>query len=230
MHPVTPDEAVRGLLDALDVPAERSRGLDAQAGLYRSLLAGQRVLIVLDNARDGDQVRPLLPGSPGCLVLVTSRNQLTGLVAADGARPVTLDVLSDAEARAAAGRRGGRRAGRRRAEARPSCHAVRVAAAGPGDRRRPRRHPARAPARRAGRRAARAAGRLDALETGDPAASVRAVFSWSYRQLSGAAARMFRLLGLHPGPDITVPAAASLAGASTSPGPPACCASWPART
>ena len=97
--PVTPEEALRLLLDALSVPAARiPAGLDAQAGLYRSLLAGQRMLVLLDNARDVNQVRPLLPASPGCLVIVTSRNQLTSLVAAEGAAPLTLDVLTDGEA------------------------------------------------------------------------------------------------------------------------------------
>src|SRR5580693_8512631 len=103
--PVTPEEALRLLLDALSVPAARiPAGLDAQAGLYRSLLAGQRMLVLLDNARDVDQVRPLLPASPGRLVIVTSRNQLTSLVAAEGAAPLTLDVLTDGEAHELLGR------------------------------------------------------------------------------------------------------------------------------
>src|SRR6266511_3067878 len=97
MHP---GEAIRGFLDALQVPAQRiPSDLAAQVSLYRSLLAGKRMLVVLDNARDADQVRPLLPGAPGCLVLVTSRNQLTSLVAAEGAQPLTLDLLTEAEAR-----------------------------------------------------------------------------------------------------------------------------------
>jgi hypothetical protein len=92
--PVEAAEAIRGFLDALGVPSARiPADPGAQAGLYRSLLAGKRMLIVLDNARDPHQVRPLLPGSAGCLVLVTSRSQLSGLIAVDGARPLTVDLL-----------------------------------------------------------------------------------------------------------------------------------------
>jgi hypothetical protein len=87
-------EAVRAALDALQVPADRvPTSAAAQAGLLRSLLADRQVLLVLDNARDAEQVRPLLPGTPGCLVLVTSRNPLPGLAAIEGARPVPLDLL-----------------------------------------------------------------------------------------------------------------------------------------
>jgi transcriptional regulator with XRE-family HTH domain len=97
---LSPAEAIRGFLEAFDVPATRiPAGLDARAALYRSLLAGKKVLIVLDGARDAEQVLPLLPGSAGCLVVVTSRNGLIGLVASHGARPLTLDVLSAADAR-----------------------------------------------------------------------------------------------------------------------------------
>jgi hypothetical protein len=107
--PKTPTEALRELLNAFGVPAWRiPASLDAQAGLYRSLLNGRRVLVVLDNARDDQQVRPLLPGSPGCLVLVASRNQLTSLICHEDALPVNLDLLSVREARELLTRRLGR--------------------------------------------------------------------------------------------------------------------------
>ena len=98
--PAAPAEAVRGFLDSLEVPAARIPvSLDAQAALYRTLLAGRRVLVLLDNARDADQVRPLLPGGSGCSVVVTSRNRLDSLVANHGARPLTVDLLTDTDAR-----------------------------------------------------------------------------------------------------------------------------------
>src|SRR6266550_4506369 len=97
--PMTPGEAIRIFLDALGVrAAQLPASLEAQSGLYRSLLAGRRMLVLLDNARDAGQVRPLLPASPGCLVLVTSRSQLTGLAAAEGAMPLALDLLTGDEA------------------------------------------------------------------------------------------------------------------------------------
>ena len=216
--PASPAEVIRGFLDALGVPPDKIPAAhDAQAGLYRSVLADRKMLIVLDNARDERQVRPLLPASPASLVIVTSRNQLAGLAAADGARLVHLDVLTHAEAVQLLIAR----VGASRADAEPGAIAeiatlcaclplaLTVAAA-------------RAAARAAFPLSALAAelrgtaSRLDALDAGDPAANVRAVFSWSYQQLGGDAARMFRLLGLAPGPDISVPAAASLAGLSGS--------------
>jgi tetratricopeptide (TPR) repeat protein/DNA-binding XRE family transcriptional regulator len=214
--PATPAEAVRGFLDALGVPPSRiPPHPDAQAGLYRSLLADRKMLIVLDNARDEQQVRPLLPASPRSLVLVTSRNQLTGLAAADGARLLSLDVLTHAEAVQLLTAR----VGPGQAAAEPAAVdeiaalcarlplALTVTAARAAAR-------PRFPLTALAAELRDAVGRLDALDAGDPAASVRAVFSWSYQQLDAAAARMFRLLGLHPGPDITAPAAASLAAAS----------------
>ncbi len=209
-------EAIRTFLDALQVPPDQlPAGLDAQAGLYRSLLAGRRMLVVLDNAGDAAQARPLLPGDGGCLVVVTSRRQLTALAATDGARQVILDVLTGAEAHdLLAGRLGAGRVAAEPAAAEElavlcarlplalSIVAAR-ASAGPG-------LPLATLA--AGLRDAR--GRLDVLDGGEAAADARAVFSWSCKQLSPPAARMFRLLGLHPGPDATVAAAASLAGIS----------------
>jgi transcriptional regulator with XRE-family HTH domain len=220
--PMAAADAVRGFLDALGVPPDRIPvQAEAQAGLYRSLLADRRMLIVLDNARDEQQVRPLLPASPASLVIVTSRNQLGGLAAADRARLLSLDVLSHDEAvHMLTGRIGASRAAEEpaaAAEIAALCGRLPLALAVAA---------ARAEARPGFPLAAVAAdlrdraGRLDALDAGDPAASVRAVFSWSYRQLTAGAARMFRLLGLHPGPDISPPAAASLAAVDEPGGAP----------
>jgi DNA-binding SARP family transcriptional activator/tetratricopeptide (TPR) repeat protein len=217
--PVSPAQALQGFLGALSVPAGQVPGsLEAQAGLYRSLLAGQQVLILIDNARDVSQVRPLLPGGGGCLVLVTSRERLTGLIAAEAAVPITLDVLSVAEARAMLrGRLGADRVLREPAAVDRLIEVtaglplgLSVAAA-------------RAAQRPSSSLAALAAeledvqGRLDALDAGDGVTSVRAALSWSYQQLSEPAARMFRLLSLHPGPDVGAAAAASLAGLGSAP-------------
>jgi tetratricopeptide (TPR) repeat protein/transcriptional regulator with XRE-family HTH domain len=212
--PTAPEAAIREFLDALGVPPDRiPPGPEAREGLYRSLLAGKRMLIVADNARDEGQVRPLLPAGPGSLVLVTSRSQLSGLAAADGARLISLDVLSHAEAV----RMLAVRLGTARVAAEPAAvdqiaslcaHlplALAVAAARAAAR-------PRFPLAALAAELADATRRLDALDTGDAGSSVRAVFSWSTRQLSGEAARMFRLLGIHPGPDISAAAAASLAG------------------
>jgi tetratricopeptide (TPR) repeat protein len=212
--PMAPAQAVRGFLDAFGVPTQQIPvTLDAQAGLYRSLLAGRRVLAVLDNARDVDQVRPLLPGAPGCLVVVTSRNQLTPLVATEGAHPLTLDLLSVDEARDLLARR----LGATRIAAEPQAVdeiiercarlplALAIAAARAAS------HP-RFPLARIAEQLREARSGLDALAGGDPATDVRAVFSWSYHTLSAHAATLFRQLGLHPGPDLTQPAAASIAG------------------
>ena len=94
-----PDEALYRFLEALAVPPQQIPAtLDGRAALYRSVLAGKRVLVVLDNAHDADQVRPLLAGTPGCLVVVTSRTQLTSLVATEGAHWVTLGLLPPEDA------------------------------------------------------------------------------------------------------------------------------------
>ncbi|GIH16702.1 AfsR/SARP family transcriptional regulator [Rugosimonospora africana] len=210
---VDPAVVVRGFLDALQVPAHQvPAASDAQAALYRSRLAGRRVLVLLDNARDAGQVRPLLPSSPGCAAVVTSRGALVGLIAA-GAQPVTLDLLPAADAWHLLQRRLG---SARLAEQSQAAHeiiarcarlplALAIVAA------RAVTHPQFSLATLA----AELAGgpeRLDRLSGPDPAVDVRSVFSWSYRALGRPVARLFRLLGLHTGPDIGVPAAASLGG------------------
>ena len=212
--PTPPAEAIRGFLEALGVPdAQVPATLDAQAALYRSLLAGRRVLVVLDNAATVEQVRPLLPGSASCQVLVTSRNQLSGLVATEGAHPVTLPLMSTVEAHELLVRHLGPErlaadadavdaliTGCARLPLALSIVAARAAT-----------HPA-FPLATFATELADAHGRLDVLDPGDQTMHVRAAFSWSYRHLGVPAARLFRLLGLHPGADLTLPAAASLAG------------------
>ncbi|MEW1825618.1 BTAD domain-containing putative transcriptional regulator [Streptomyces sp. NPDC088196] len=207
-------EAIRSFLDAFGVPGQRiPAGLDAQAALYRSLLADRRVLIVLDNARDTEHVRPLLPGAPGCLVVVTSRNQLYGLVAGEGAHSLTLDVLTEAEAREFLSRR----LGAERIANEPDAVAEIITLCG--------RLPlalavvsARAVVNPAFPLASIAAelsdseDSLDAFAGEAPVADARSAFSWSYQLLSPEAARVFRLFALHPGPDCTLAAVASLAG------------------
>ena len=214
--PVTPGDAVRMFLDALEIPADRiPQTVEAQLGLYRSLLVGKRLLVVLDNARDAAQVRPLLPGCPTCRVVVTSRNQLTGLAAIEAAHTLNLDVLTDTEAHQLLAQR----VGAARLAADPGAAARIIAYCA---------HLPLALCIIAARAAMRpdltlvqvadelaAYPNLDAFaDGGDPAADVRAAFSWSYRQLDPSVARVFRLLGLHPGPDLERYAVAALAGAS----------------
>jgi DNA-binding SARP family transcriptional activator/Tfp pilus assembly protein PilF len=213
-EPVSATEALRAFLDALQVPAAQiPSSLDGRHALYRSLVEGKRILVVLDNARDPSQVRPLLPASPTTLVVITSRAELASLVVTEGAGQISLDILTDADAhQLIAGRIG---AARLAAEPAAADELIQLCAGLP-----------LALAITAARAAAHprftlaaltaelrdARGRLDALSTGEDATDVRAVFSWSYQNLQPPAARMFRLLGLHPGPDIAAPAAASLAG------------------
>lgn len=210
---VSPADALRGFLDGLGVPPDRVPAeLDAQTALYRSLLSGRRILVVLDNARDTHQIQPLLPGTPGCLVLVTSRNDLLDLIR-DGARPINLEVLDDTDARQLLEQRLG--ADRTAAEPEAVDQIIKYCA----------RLPlalaivaARAAIRPTFLLAAFATElhdshtRLTALAGERPDTNIRAVFSWSTTQLTPPAQRLFRLLGLHPGPDISAAAAASLAG------------------
>jgi hypothetical protein len=201
-------EALARLLDALGVPPHRiPAGPDARAALFRSRLAGRRVLVLLDNARDTAQVRPLLPGAPGCLVLVTSRDPLAGLIVSDGAGPIALGTFPADESR----RLLAARLGADRVAADPAvvdrvidrCGGLPLALA--------------IVAARAAMQPGRWMGEfvpdgLTTLTTGDPDSDVRTSFSWSYRVLTGAPARLFRLLSLHPSADLPVPAAAGLAG------------------
>jgi DNA-binding SARP family transcriptional activator len=209
-----PREAIQTLLAALAVPESRlPAGLDAQAARYRSALAGKRMLVLLDNARNAEQIRPLLPGAPGSLVLVTSRNRLASLVAVESARPLTLGVLSADEAREfLSSRIGAERVAAETeavAEINAQCAGLPLALAIVATR------ASTNPQFRLKALAAElrnASGGLDAFDADEPITDLRAVFSWSYRLLSKAAARLFRLLGLHPGPDFTTPVAASMAG------------------
>lgn len=214
--PVRPADALCGFLEALGVPAGEIPGqLEARAGLYRSLLAGRRMLVLLDNASSTDQVRPLLPASPGCLALVTSRRTLTGLAVAEGACLVSLDVLSRAEARELLALRLGTEGSEAEQEA--AGELIRLTARLPLALALVAARAAAHPTCPLGVLAAElrdARDRLHALDAGDPSADVRAAFSWSFRRLSEPAARMSRLLSIHPGPDITVAAMASMAGVS----------------
>jgi tetratricopeptide (TPR) repeat protein/transcriptional regulator with XRE-family HTH domain len=213
-QPVTPNDALARLLDALgvadaDIPVE----LDARAAKYRTQVAGRRMLILLDNASAVGQVRPLLPGAASCAVVVTSRDRMAGLVARDGAHRVDLDLLplgdaiallrtlvggrvdAEPEATAALAHRCARlplalRVAAELAVARPDTALADLA-----------------------EELADHQSRLHLLDAdGDPLTDVTSVFSWSLRHLSPAAAHLFRILGLHAGPDIAILAAASLAG------------------
>ncbi|MFI6032536.1 NB-ARC domain-containing protein [Amycolatopsis magusensis] len=202
-EPATSAEALGGFLRALNVaPRAIPAEVEAQSALLRSLLAGRCVLMVLDNAHSAEQIRPLLPGTPGCMVVVTSRDSLTGLVVTDAAHRLTLDLLTEQEAHdLLIGIIGADRAAAepeavddliRRCARLPL--ALRIAAS------RVAAHPhltvADVVAELADDRT-----RLDILsDTGDERAAIRTVFDWSYQRLPPEQARLFRRLGLHPGP------------------------------
>lgn len=212
--PMSPAEAIRSLLTALRAPPPQPTAtLDTHAMRYRSVLSSHRLLLLLDNARDADQVRPLLPGMPGSLVLVTSRHQLTGLIAREGAHLLNLDLLTATEARDLLSLR----LGPDRVTAEP--HAVATIITGCAG------LPlalsvlaARAAARPDFLLAALAGDlqdprtALDALTSGDPAADIRTAFSSSFLALSHGSAQLLRLISRHLDPDLTVPAVARLAG------------------
>jgi tetratricopeptide (TPR) repeat protein len=209
-----PGEALRGFLSAFGVAPRRMPADEAgRAALYRSVLASRRVLVVLDNARDAEQVRPLLPGSPQCAVVVTSRDALTGLVSAVGAGCLTLNLPSVEEAtQLLANRLGGQRvAAEPQAVARIVTRCARLPLALSVVAARAAAHPG-FPLAAVADELRDAHNDLGVFGGGDPTTDVRAVFSWSYRTVGADAARLFRLLASHPGPDIGIPAVASLAG------------------
>jgi hypothetical protein len=195
-QPVTAGDALAGFLRALgmfgsDIPAAQ----EERAACYRSMLAGRRMLVLLDNARDADQVRPLLPGTPGSVAVVTSRDALPGFVARDGARRLELDVLPLADAVELLRSLIGARAS---ADQAATAQLVSLCARLPLALRIAAELAAARPQVPLSRLAAElAAARLDGLDTGDVRANVRGVFSWSLRQLPDGVARAFALIGLH---------------------------------
>jgi tetratricopeptide (TPR) repeat protein len=210
---VDPAIALYGFIQALGVPSSGIPSeLEARTALYRSLVAGRRLLVVLDNARSAEQVRPLLPTSPGCLVIVTSRNRLDGLAVREGAQCIALDVLPETDALALLDRR----ITSERLRAEPDAVrslidlcgrlplALSIAAARAAN------QPAM-PLRHLINQLRAERTRLDAFDLGESDLDVRAVFSWSYSAVTPAAARLFRLIGVHPGPDIDSDACAALA-------------------
>jgi DNA-binding SARP family transcriptional activator/tetratricopeptide (TPR) repeat protein len=213
--PVPAADALAGFLHGLGVPGPQvPDGVEDRARLYRTMLAGRQVLVLLDNARDGEQVRPLLPGDAGSVAVVTSRDHLAGLVAADGAVRLALDVLPPADAVALLASLIGSRADADPgavAELAVLCArlplALRIAAELAA---------ARPAVPLSDLVAELEAARLDGLDAGEDRADVRAVFSWSLRQLDESTAAAFALTGLHPGENLDMYAAAALAGTSTA--------------
>lgn len=198
-----PGDVLRDFLTALGVPAKAVPDtVDARAALYRSLLADRRVLVLLDNVCEADQVRPLLPGGRSSFVVLTSRTRLPSLAVREGAQHIALEVLAEPEARVLLAER--LKDGRLTAEPATAaellgwCAGLPLALSMVGALADQRPGPL---ARIVGELAAER-NRLDALDLGDEDLDLRSVFSWSYNRLSSAAQRLFRLLGTHPGPDI----------------------------
>ncbi|MGW6931190.1 tetratricopeptide repeat protein [Lentzea sp. NPDC054927] len=213
-QPLSLNTAVRGFIDAFGIAADRIPvDAGAQFGLYRSLVAGRRMLILLDNARDTAQAAPLLPGSPTCVVVVTSRDRLAGLVRSHGARSITLDVLSDAEARELLCALIGAQRVAEEAEAADEliacCAGLPLALSLVASRATA--HPS-FPLAGLVDELVNTTTRLGALDDGDGVTSLSAVLSWSYEALSPEEAMVFRGLGLAGGADISLAAVASLAG------------------
>lgn len=207
----TPQRVLTRFLRTLGVRSQdMPEDIDELTAMYRSVMDGRRMLVVLDNVNHSDQARPLLPSAAGCLVVITSRDVLLSLVAADNARQISLDLPDTADAR----RMLARRLGSERLSSEPGAADDIIAAS------------ARLPLALAIAAARAAINRdirlsavaeqlrsgLDAFDTASALTDVRAVFSWSYQALSPDAARLLRLLGLHPGADVSGVAAASLSG------------------
>ncbi|ADB31372.1 transcriptional regulator, SARP family [Kribbella flavida DSM 17836] len=215
---VSPEDAVRGFLDALQMmPGRIPSGAAAQYALYRTLLANRRMLIVLDNARNAAQVRFLLPGGNTCRVVVTSRNALPGLLAAEGAHPLSLDLMDRDQARSLLGDAVGRQ--RLQAEPEAAEELVTLAARLPLALSLVAAHAAAHPSwslEAVATDLRRTRQGLDVFAGEDEATDLRAVFSWSYQLVTATSARVFRLAGVHPGPDLPIAAVAALAG--TTPG------------
>lgn len=216
--PMVPTEALTRLLRALGVPREKiPEGQDEQAALYRSILADRRTLVMLDNAASPDQVRPLLPGTSSCLVIVTSRDDLRGLTALDGARRLVLDLFSGEEAHELLTRVIGEQ--RVAAEEEAAAELVRLCGRLPLALRIAAAHLASYESQTIAEYLSELTedNRLTRLAIEeDPEVAVRASFDLSYQRLAPQAARLFRMLGLVPGPDFTLPAASALAGTDQS--------------
>jgi DNA-binding SARP family transcriptional activator len=211
--PTTPAEALHKLLTGLNVPLSQiPTELDDRAGIYRSLLANRKVLVVLDNAHSTEQVGPLLPGAGPSVAIVTGRNRLTGLDV-QGAQMLTVELPSLEDTRENLRVR----IGTARVEAEPAaadaiidcCARLPLAVAVVAARAREKPHFTLASIAAELRATQRT---LDAFVSNDAQSDVRAAFSWSYQSLNAAAARLLRLLSLHHGTEISIPAAASLAG------------------
>jgi DNA-binding SARP family transcriptional activator/tetratricopeptide (TPR) repeat protein len=215
-QPLSVSDALARLLSALGLAgSEIPLDPDDRAARYRTELSDRRMLVLLDNAATTDQIRQLLPGAPGCLVLVTSRDSLAGLVARHGARRLDLDLLPLDDAVRLLGWLIGDRVAAEPAAARTLAEecarlplalriAAELAAARP-----------RTPLSELVDELADEQRRLDLLDAGaDPRTAVRAVFSWSYQHLTTEAADAFRLIGLHPGTDLDPYAAAALGDTS----------------
>lgn len=213
-EPLTPADAARRFLEAFQVPPQHiPAGLDAQIDLYRNRVAGRRILVVLDNVRDAQQILPLLPDTSAGLAVIASRNQHAGLIAATAAVPLILDRLTLEQSRGLLAHR----IGTERINTAPQaveeiitrCARLPLALALVAARAAI--HPT-FPLAKLAAELDDATDRLDALDCGDP--PIRAVFSWSYRQMTRPAARLFRQLAQHAGPEISVPVAAAIAGTS----------------